>query len=382
MNLLYDIVKKDPSLKNYYDGLSSLTRKKRYLLNAFLQLTPECNFSCLMCYARMEHKEIENAGKHVMLFEEWKYYLDSLFDMGVVDIVLTGGECTLHPDFSKIYSYCYDKGATMHVFTNASVITEDILRLFASRPPRCVSVTVYGSSPETYELLCANRSAFKKVYANIDKLAEVAIEVHLKYTTVKENIEDLIEVERYFREKGYILRAIDTLTRYDRSKDSVLEKECVDHDHFERIMHQISSERTGKPIEEVIIQYSDATDYCEVPQVISKHKSGMPCSAGRNSCHIDWEGKMTPCVAFNAFSEDPREIGFKECWQKMVEWCDQVPVLEECVTCPFKFKCNRCIAIHYNDTGEFGKPSPRLCWKRLHPDEANQIIMNRSKRMV
>lgn len=382
MNLLYDIVKKDASLNNYNKGLSSVTRKKRYILNAFLQLTPVCNFRCLMCYARMDKKEIDNAGKHVMSFEEWKYYLDSLLDMGVVDIALTGGECTLHPDFSKIYSYCYDRNAAMYVLTNASAITEDILRLFASRPPRCVSVTVYGASPDTYDSLCANRSAFKKVYANVDKLAEVAINVRLKYTTVKENIEDLIEVERYFREKGYTLSAVDTLTRYDQSDESVIEKECVDHDHFERVMRQISSERTGKSIEEVNIEYSDVTDYCEVPQNLPEHMFGMPCAAGRNSCHIDWEGKMTPCVAFDAFSMDPREIGFKECWEKMVEWCDQVPILEECVTCPFKLKCNRCIAIHYNDTGVFGKPSPRLCWKRHHPDEASQILMNRSKRMV
>ena len=381
MKSLYDIVREDPNIQTYTYGLSAKTKKKRHILNAFLQLTPVCNFKCRMCYARMDQKDIDKAGKHVMSFEEWKYYLDALFRMGVIDITLTGGECTLHPDFSKIYSYCYDKGANMLVMTNASAISEELFELFACRPPRSISVTIYGASQDTYQLLCENPLAYNSVYTNIDRLADVTQELHLKFTAVRENIDDLKKVEKYFRERGHNLHAVDTLIRYDRCDESVIEEESVDHDRFSKIMHHISAEKTGLSIEETTLKYSETTDNCEVPQYQSIRKTGISCAAGRNSCHIDWEGKMTPCVAFNAFSEDPRKIGFEDCWRKLVHWSDNVPIIEECITCHFKLKCNRCIALHYNDTGVFGKPSPRLCWKRRHPEEAKRIELYRKEQL-
>lgn len=379
MSILYNIVKEDPSISNYIAALNRITKRKQYIYNAFLQLTPICNFKCTMCYARMSKKDIEKKAKHVMRFDEWKYYIDSLLDMGTVEITLTGGECTLHPDFDKIYSYCYDKGASITVMTNASAITDQLLALFADKPPRAVSITVYGFSPDTYERLCDNRAAYKKVYTNIEKLKTVTMEVYLKYTTVKENINDLLDTERYFREKGFILNPVDTLIQFERCDDEVLKEETVNHERFKRIMCQIYAERTGRPVEEVAKHAREESEYCEIPQNVPSRKTGISCSATRNSCQIDWEGHMTPCVAFDAIILDPRELGFEESWRRLVEWGEQVPVIEECVTCPFKYNCNTCVALHYNDLGEFGKPSPRLCWKRLHPEEAERIMRERSQ---
>ena len=65
--------------------------------------------------------------------------------------------------------------------------------------------------------------------------------------------------------------------------------------------------------------------------------------------------------------------GFHECWKEMTQWADGIPILEECVSCIHKYKCNRCIALHYNDTGVFNKVSPRLCWKRKYPSQAEAI---------
>ena len=67
---------------------------------------------------------------------------------------------------------------------------------------------------------------------------------------------------------------------------------------------------------------------------------------------------------------DPHEKGFEECWKEMVEWADNVPILEECEDCIFQGKCTSCVATHYGDMGEFNKVSPLRCFEKLYPEAA------------
>ena len=87
---------------------------------------------------------------------------------------------------------------------------------------------------------------------------------------------------------------------------------------------------------------------------------------------------MTPCVSLDSCVSDPRTIGFQSAWKTMNQWAKSVPAIDECDHCVHLLKCPACVAMHYNDTGIEGVPSPRLCWKRNHPEEAAEI----EKRLV
>ena len=83
---------------------------------------------------------------------------------------------------------------------------------------------------------------------------------------------------------------------------------------------------------------------------------------------------MRACNGTDAFSEDPRTHGgIKETWKHLNDWADNIPAMVECQTCLFRKKCKNCFALHYNDTHEYGKPSPRFCYKQTHPEEAQRI---------
>ena len=98
-------------------------------------MTPLCNFRCAFCYSRVSPEELKKRNVSVKRFDEWKRYIDDAAQMHCMTLILTGGECTLHPDFAKIYSYAYDKGLTISVFTNGSNITDEIFEMFAQKPP-------------------------------------------------------------------------------------------------------------------------------------------------------------------------------------------------------------------------------------------------------
>lgn len=375
MGSLFDELKKtNGSIQDFTQIMNMNTRKKRYLQNAFLQLTPFCNLKCEMCYARLEPEAVSAAGKHVMNFEEWKYYIDAMADMGVFGISLTGGECTIHPDFSDIYAYAYDKGFTVSVLTNGTYLPDSIIDLFKKRPPSSISMTLYGSSPETYEALCKNRNAYYSAYRNIDTMLQCGFPLSLKSTIVKKNLADYADMLRFSNEKKLQMLATSNIAPLDNCDANQFDASFVDKEVFTEIARQVETEDTGHTMEEIRErEISAIAGQLEKIKNIPVQTKGFLCSAALNACNIDWEGYMVPCIGLDAYREDPRKIGFAECWQKMTAWAIDVPTIIECQKCIYKLKCSSCAAVHYSDTGELGKVSPRLCWKLQHPEEVAEI---------
>lgn len=376
MGYLYDLAKKEnASFGRIMGVINNITKQNKMLYTAVFQLTPFCNLKCKMCYARLDPKEVSDAGKRVMTFDEWKYYVDCVVEMGVYLVTFTGGECTLHPDFVKIYSYAYDKGLNISVMTNCTNITDELISLFTSKPPLSISMTFYGSSPETYEKLCGNRNAYYKTYENFEKLLDAGITVTAKYTFTKYNIADYEAVDEYCTEKGLDMMLSNELLILDNCDSKTIEEVNVDFDEKEKQILKVFFKKKGVSVEDAIKNSKENFfKSCEMRASNPKKNDYIGCSSGKNTLHITWEGFMTPCVSFLEFKEDPRKIGFEKCWKKMNEWMDNLPIIEECLECVFTGKCLSCVAAHYNDTGEFGKVSPRLCWKRKHPEEAAEIM--------
>ena len=97
---LYDVLKQTGGRYDvYYNFIAQKTIRNKTPFSAILELSPVCNFNCQMCYVRMTEKEVVDSHRHVMRFDEWKYYLDGLNELGILNFTLTGGECTLHQDF-------------------------------------------------------------------------------------------------------------------------------------------------------------------------------------------------------------------------------------------------------------------------------------------
>lgn len=375
MGALYEQVKIDPSKKNFNRTMNLLTRSKRQLESVVLQLSPMCNFNCGMCYAKMTAQEIHQSGNHIRSFDEWKPYIDAIADMDVYSIGLTGGECTMHPDFLKIYSYAYDKGLEIGVLTNGSLISDEMISLWKEKPPVSVSMTIYGATPEKYKEICKNEDGFYHVINNIMKLKNNGIKMILKSTVIKENYDDILEIDRFCRSIEEELKITTDIEQYDNCSSESFTKHSLSLRNGESIQLLLYADQTGKTYDEIysIREKSIYTLGAQYRPIERIDKFGSPCSAGTNSCYINWLGLMQPCVTFDLFSKDPKDTGFKKCWEDLVEWTNNIPRLTECVNCLHRYRCRHCIAMHYNDTGELGKVSPRLCWKHNNPEEAERL---------
>lgn len=365
---LYDFVKKsDNPITGYHDFLVSEVRNKRSLNHVQIELTPLCNFSCPFCYARKTKKELEEKGERVLRFEDWKPIIGELADMNVFEIAFSGGECTLHPDFEKIYRYTYEKGLDIALITNGSNITDEILQMFCELPPRSISVTMYGSTPEKYQTVCGNAKFYNQVVENIKKLNDKNINILLQTTVNKENLEDLEAIGKFADSLGLPYQYNMELNNFRRCDGDIIVKNEANRKNFSEIsgiVYQNSNSTTNNDSDE-------KNKY--TPKIRPIVEKGMPCAAGRCSCVFNYKGEMQLCVTFDAKRIDTKGRKISDCWQELIEYADNVPCLVECQNCIHKLHCRACIAIHYNDTHEFGKPSPRLCYKKLYPENAKEI---------
>ena len=167
---------------------------------ATFELLPNCNFECIHCYLGVHRQESK-----MLSTEAVKHILNELQRAGVLQLALTGGECTLRKDLPEIYKYAKKLGFIVTIFTNASNITDELLDVFKEYPPFSVEISLYGASKETY-LRVTKRDAFDRVMNNIEKLHTNGIRFSLKTPLIKQNADDEEALECIAKHYGLDLR--------------------------------------------------------------------------------------------------------------------------------------------------------------------------------
>ena len=99
-------------------------------------LTESCNLRCTHCCVPKKpvFVSLEDARKTIKFLKEKGFFL----------VTLSGGECTTHPDFPRIYEALIDNGFYVSIFTNGTHFTPEIKEVLRHYPPRKVEVSCYG----------------------------------------------------------------------------------------------------------------------------------------------------------------------------------------------------------------------------------------------
>ena len=367
---LYDAVKNAANpYHSLQEAVNSLASAKRFPLSAVFELSPVCNFKCPFCYARVSPEELAAKGEKVLRFAEWKRFIDEARAMGTFKLTLTGGECMLHPDFCEIYRYAYEQGFELTLMTNGSCVTPEILEMFRDCPPEGVYLTLYGSSPETYETVCGSAAFYDRVLQNVRALKGLGLQVVLQFTADRDNVAELGSIYALSKTLGLPLRTTVAVLSFRRCTPEMLEEFAPEQDTLEDVAKSIFFDRKGISEEAFKASDNEPVQFKKMP-VIEK---GVPCGAGRNSFCINYRGEMLPCVVFDVVSVKTDGRPLADCWKELVCGCDEVPRLVECTNCIHRMHCRSCIAQHYDACHQLGVPAPRLCWKRLHPERAAEI---------
>lgn len=342
-----------------YRQLVDRAKRERRPITANLELSPICNLDCKMCYICTSADDICRSGRRLKTAEEWLMIADELKEMDTLFLLLTGGEVFLYPEFQKLYTGLYEKGFVLTLNTNATMIDEDTVTWLKQYPPKCVSVSLYGASDETYEALCGRKGMFSKVDHALRLLKENGITVECKTIFTPLNIKDQEVCWQYVQQMQipYETAAYSfPPSRKMRGKDQIrfTPEEAVECTFSCNRMMSDDQE-----FQENILKH--LKKYKESKDIPGSEHRGLACSATNSSCWITWEGHMTPCALLNEPYTLPFEIGVQKAWEKLKIKTDKLVMSKECSHCEKRKVCTVCPAAAYAETGKINGTSRYHC---------------------
>lgn len=342
--------------------LDSSYKKKLPIAGSF-ELTPRCNFHCKMCYVCRGANDNEAMASELTA-DDWIRIGKDARDAGLFYLTLTGGEVFLRKDFRKIYEALAQMGLRIVIYSNGSLITQEIARWLKEAPPAMVSVTVYGASSETYERITGAASGFSNTLRGLDALKTQGIVTGIKMTAVKGNYKEFDQIYDIAKKYNTGLGIVSYISPRREGDSTDPEGNRLSPEEiitFEKMAisrnNDLGSQEHSTNLDEdnMTILPEDRS-----AELIDKD-SAFTCYAGHAGFWITWDGKLTPCGLLCTPEERPLDIGFYNAWEALKEKCRIIPQCTECNNCSLRQYCGTCPARRITESGAFDKPADYLC---------------------
>ena len=164
-------------------------------VRASFEITYRCNIHCLHCYT-----DPFNTPMHLrreLKFGEILRILDQLAEAGVLWITLTGGEAFVHPQFRQIYQAAKQRGFILGLFSNGTVITDDLADFLSANPPFQIEVSLHAATAKTFEHLTQVPGSFKRFDEGVRRLLRRGLPVKIKTKAMTLNRGELSTIKAY-----------------------------------------------------------------------------------------------------------------------------------------------------------------------------------------
>lgn len=313
-------------IQNYYFKL-----KKPYRI--FLELTNNCNLRCPHCYM----KEFIKSDEKYIEKQKVLKLIDDMEENGVVELTITGGEASMHPDFEEIVRYAASKNMLISILSNGQYFYDrKLYEVFRDVPLEDIRISIYGTS-EYHDKFVQTKGAFSKIKVVLKKLREIKGIGTGAYVVTKTNYMYLDEVIKEFAADNVEISFTPT------------------------IIPTIKGDKgpTKLRVNREILR--------EIVEKHTKNFKGAMCTAGITRFRITSNGDFNAC-------EQIRDVNFGNIYTsdfqailngpKRAEWIKFYENLMEnhiCTSCNIRSKCHMCPGLFYLENGDFNKPSKFLC---------------------
>lgn len=324
---------------DFFGGLKSYAKQNKLPFSAAFELTPHCNFRCVMCYVRLSADEARMQGK-LLPADEWIKAARQAKEMGTLMLTLTGGEPFLHPEFWEIYRELNSMGFLISVLSNGYAIDDAVMDRFREYGmPYSMKLTLYGASDETYRRVCGVTDGFTRVSDGVKRILDAGIPLKMTSTIVRENACDLQEIYRFARERAIPMQHTVSVVRSARGAENTADESRFDFAYF-------SDELT-----------LDALEKSKFPPLSSPFAW---CGSYETSFWMTWHGHIQLCAFMNApFVQWSGDLGHD--WRNLLGKLEAIRSPKECADCKWQKFCQRCPGILCGESGDPEKISDSLC---------------------
>ncbi len=299
--------------------IQKAAQQKIPILGEF-ELTAQCNLRCKMCY-------VVNQKSTDLDTETWKSIFDDAKDAGLLFALLTGGEIFTRPDFVELYTYLYDLGIRITLFSNGVTLPQEALDAFIQRPPEYIAITLYGSNNDTYELITNHKTGFDHVNNTINKLQEAGINTVLRTIPLTPIYDDLDNIINYVKSKGLSLSFTEYIgpTRTGNFDHKILRLSPNKlHDFSTRITNAFSKKPSKEPV--------------------NTTTKAATCAALKSAYFINYKGYMQACAMAYKPIISVLDKPLLKAFHDLSATLKKIETYEKCQSCNLKDSCLTCYA--------------------------------------
>ena len=273
-----------PEIEHWYD-------KSGFLYSLFIELSYKCNLNCIHCYNQKDYYD-------ELSFAQVKKIIDEAYEIGIFEVTLSGGECTLAKDFLKIAKYVKSKHLVLNIITNGQKINDDeefrkeIIKIVPDR----VGISLYSMKPETHNDITQIDGSFHKTLNTIKILKKENINLQIKTFLMNKNAD---EYEKIIAFAG----ANNIPIQFDTQMLPQWENDI-------RHLLQCSEEQLKK-------LYTDFRSPLYIKKFdfkSKKHKNDWLCKGGVSFLSVSPAYKLSPCSSMKNFSEDLSNNSIIKIW--------------------------------------------------------------------
>jgi radical SAM protein with 4Fe4S-binding SPASM domain len=157
-----------------------------------LSLTYQCNNRCPQCYLK------ENAdSKGSLEINQWKNVIDTLWEVGVPQIVFTGGECLLRDDLIELVEH--SKQFTTGIITNGTLLSTELADRLRKAHLDWIQITLEASSAKIHDEIQGRKGAWDETVAGIKNAVAAGLSVSVNATLSKKNGKELKKLIAFAR---------------------------------------------------------------------------------------------------------------------------------------------------------------------------------------
>ena len=335
--------------REYIRKFSRKATDQRIPLFGSIDITHRCNLKCIHCYMKSSTDTKKNTLKELNT-DQWKTIIDEITEAGCLFLLISGGEPLLRQDFTDIYLHAKKNGLLVTVFTNGTLINNEILELFDQFPPKAVEISLYGATSQTYENITGIKGSFKRCLTGIRSLIDHKINSKLKTILMTLNRHEYFDIENMAKELGVKFR--------------------FDPAIFPRLNGDQTPITLRVNAEDAIeIEFSDETRFQEWKDFFNRMKD-IPtsdklyqCGAGLSTFHIDPFANLQPCMMVSHVTYSILEGDFSTGWNEIIPRMREKKPRSDfpCHQCKERTLCGFCPGFFQLESGEDDRHSEYLC---------------------
>jgi len=327
---------------------------QRVPLQVSIEVTRRCPLECLHCYNNLPMGDLQ-ARRRELTKEEHFRLLDELVDLGCFWILYTGGEIFARKDFLEIYTYAKKKGFLITLFTNGTIVNQQIADYLAEWPPFAIEITLYGRTRETYEALTAVPGSYDRCLRGIRLLKARGLPLKLKTVATSVNKHEVVAMRQFAEEELGVEFKMDGQInpRIDCSQSPLAVRLTPE----ELVALDMSMPKAMSEYRRL------AQHDLENPAPRARIDTVYYCGGGMNSFAINAYGEMGICVISQQETFDVRSRGVKEVWEDaLLKVRDRKRTrVTKCVACRIQSLCGMCPANGEMENGDKESPVEFLC---------------------